>query len=147
MEEQVSEAKEMLSSKDSQQKEEAVKILIAISRQGRNKEATDLLAKCLEESQGITPETEDDVKWCVKIAEEEKRLRYAIERLYNSLKKDGEDKVAIQDIDGRGYEKSKGKTEGWLQLNGITRNEPIAISEMSSQIMPVHRHLTMARAL
>ena len=44
MEEQVSEAKEMLSSKDSQQKEEAVKILIAISRQGRNKEATDLLA-------------------------------------------------------------------------------------------------------
>lgn len=100
MEEQVSEAKEMLSSKDSQQKEEAVKILIAISRQGRNKEATDLLAKCLlEESQGITPETEDDVKWCVKIAEEEKRLRYAIERLYNSVKKDGEDKVAIQDID------------------------------------------------
>ena len=99
MEEQVSEAKEMLSSKDSQQKEEAVKILIAISRQGRNKEATDLLAKCLEESQGITPETEDDVKWCVKIAEEEKRLRYAVEQLYNSVKKDGEDKVAIQDID------------------------------------------------
>ena len=100
MEEQVSEAKEMLSSKDSQQQEEAVKILIAISRQGRNKEATDLLAKCLEESQqGITPETEDDVKWCVKIAEEEKRLRYAVEQLYNSVKKDGEDKVAIQDID------------------------------------------------
>ena len=100
MEEQVSEAKEMLSSKGSQQKEEAVKILIAISRQGRNKEATDLLAKCLEESQqGITPETEDDVKWCVKIAEEEKRLRYAVEQLYNSVKKDGEDKVAIQDID------------------------------------------------
>lgn len=100
MEEQVSEAKEMLSSKDSQQKEEAVKILISISRQGRNKEATDLLANCLEESQGITPETEDDVKWCVKIAEEEKRLRYAVEQLYyNSVKKDGEDKVAIQDID------------------------------------------------
>ena len=99
MEEQVSEAKEMLLSKDSQQKEEAVKILIAISRQGSNKEATDLLAKCLEESQGITPETEDDVKWCVKIAEEEKKLRYAVEQLYNSVKKDGEDKVAIQDID------------------------------------------------
>ena len=32
-------------------------------------------------------------------------------------------------------------------LNGITRNEPIAIGEMSSQIMPVHCHLTMARAL
>ena len=26
-------------------------------------------------------------------------------------------------------------------------NEPIAIGEMSSQIMPVHCHLTMARAL
>ena len=110
MEEQVSEAKEMLSSKDSQQKEEAVKILIAISRQGRNKEATDLLAKCLEESQGITPETEDDIKWCVKIAEEEKRLRYAVEQLYNSVKKDGKDKVAIQDIDEamkKGKEKQK----------------------------------------
>lgn len=98
MEEQVSEAKEMLSYKDSQQKEEAVRILIEISRQGRNNEATDLLAKCLEESQGITPETEDDVKWCVKIAEEEKRLRYAVEQLYNFVKKDGKDKVAIQDI-------------------------------------------------
>lgn len=99
MEEQISRAKEMLLSQDSTKKEEAVRVLIGISKQGNNKEATDILTKCLEEREGITPENQDDVKWCVKTSEEEKRLRHAVEELYNSMKNDGEDKVAVQDID------------------------------------------------
>ena len=89
----------MLLSQDSTKKEEAVRVLIGISKQGNNKEATVILTKCLEEREGITPENQDDVKWCVKTSEEEKRLRHAVEELYNSMKKDGEDKVAVQDID------------------------------------------------
>jgi len=98
MEDQISQAKEMLLLQDSKKKEEAVRILIDISKRG-NQEATDVLIKCLEEREGITPEKEDDVKWCIKTSEEEKRLRHAVEELYNSMKKESEDKVALQDID------------------------------------------------
>ena len=90
--------KELLLLQDSKKKEEAVSILIGISKQG-NQEATDILKKCLEEKEGITPENEGDVKWCVRTSEEEKRLQHAVEQLYNSMKKEGEDKVARQDID------------------------------------------------
>ena len=37
--------------------------------------------------------------WCVNTKEEDKRLQYAVEVLYNSLKKNDEDKLALQDID------------------------------------------------
>lgn len=98
IEEQVSVAKEMLLLQDSKKREEAVSILIDISKQG-HREATDILKRCLEVKEGITPENEVNVKWCIKTSEEEKRLQHAVEQLYNSMRKDGEDKVALQDID------------------------------------------------
>lgn len=97
MEEQISLAKELLQVSDLEKKEEAVRILIGISKQG-NQEATTILTKCLEGREGVTPENEDEVKWCIKTSEEEKRLQHAVEEIYNSMKKDGEDKVALQDI-------------------------------------------------
>ena len=97
MEEQISQAKELLQMSDLEKKEEAVRILIGISKQG-NQEATTILAKCLEGREGVTSENEDKVKWCIKTSEEEKRLQHAVEEIYNSMKKDGEDKVALQDI-------------------------------------------------
>jgi len=97
MEEQISQAKELLQMSDLQKKEEAVRILIDISKQG-NQEATTILAKCLASREGVTPDNEDEVKWCIKTSEEEKRLHHAVEEMYNSMKKDGEDKVALQDI-------------------------------------------------
>ena len=97
MEEQISQAKELLLLSDLEKKEEAVRILIGISKQG-NQEATTILAKCLEGREGVTLENEDEVKWCIKTSEEEKRLQHAVEEIYNSMKKDGEDKVALQDI-------------------------------------------------
>ena len=95
--EQISLAKGMLLLQDTKKKEDAVNILTDISKQG-NQEATDILINCLEEKEGITPENEADVNWCIKTSEEEKRLQHAIEELYNSMKKDGEDKVALHDI-------------------------------------------------
>ena len=97
MEEQISQAKELLQMSDLEKKEKAVKILIGISKQG-NQEATAILTKCLEGREGVTPENEDEVKWCIKTSDEEKRLQHAVEEIYNSMKKDGEDKVALQDI-------------------------------------------------
>lgn len=98
MEEQISQANELLQLPDSEKKEEAVRILISISKQG-NQEATTILAKCLAAREGITPENENEIKWCIRTSEEEKRLQHAVEELYNSMKRDGEDKVALQDID------------------------------------------------
>lgn len=97
MEEQISHANELLQMSDLEKKEEAVRILIGISKQG-NQEATAILTKCLGDREGVTPENEDEVKWCIKTSEEEKRLQHAVEEIYNSMKKDGEDKVALQDI-------------------------------------------------
>ena len=97
MEEQISQAKELLQMSDLEKKEEAVRILIGISKQG-NQEATTILAKCLAGGEGVTPENKDEVKWCIKTSEEEKRLQHVVEEIYNSMKKDGEDKVALQDI-------------------------------------------------
>ena len=97
MEEQISQAKELLQLPDCEKTEEALRILINISKQG-NQEATTILAECLAAREGITPENEDEVKWCIRTTEEEKRLQFAVEELYNSMKKDGEDKVALQDI-------------------------------------------------
>lgn len=97
MEEQISQAKELLQTSDLEKKEEAVRILIDISKQG-NQEATTILAKCMAGREGVTPGNEDEVKWCIKTSEEEKRLQHAVEEIYNSMKKDGEDKVALQDI-------------------------------------------------
>ncbi|KAL9983305.1 hypothetical protein ACROYT_G005453 [Oculina patagonica] len=97
MEEQISQANELLQLPDSEKKEEAIRILMGISKQG-NQEATTILATCLAAREGITPENENEVKWCIKTSEEEKRLRHAVEELYNSMKRDGEDKVALQDI-------------------------------------------------
>ena len=97
MEEQISQAKELLQMSDLEKKEEAMKVLIAISKQG-NQEATTILAKCLAGGEGVTPENENEVKWCIETSEEEKRLQHAVEEIYNSMKKDGEDKVALQDI-------------------------------------------------
>ena len=97
MEEQISQAKELLQMSDLEKKEEAVKMLIGISKQG-NQEATEILTKCLEGREGVTPENADEVKWCIKTSDEEKRLQHAVEEIYNSMKKDGEDKVALQDI-------------------------------------------------
>lgn len=97
MEEQISQAKELLQTSDLEKKEEAVRILIDISKQG-NQEATTILAKCMAGREGVTPENENEVKWCIKTSEEEKRLQHAVEEIYNSMKKDGEDKVALQDI-------------------------------------------------
>ena len=98
IEKQISMARDMLLLEDLQKKEEAVSILINISTQG-NQEATDILKKCVEAKEGITPDNEDDINWCIKTSEEEKRLWHAVKELYNSMKKDGEDKVAFQDID------------------------------------------------
>ena len=98
MEEKISQAKELLQFPDSEKKEEGVRMLIGISKQG-NQDATTILAKCLEGREGITPENEHEVKWCIKTSAEEKRLQHAVEDLYNSMKKYGEDKVALQDID------------------------------------------------
>lgn len=98
IEKQISMARDMLLLEDLQKKEEAVSILINISRQG-NQEATDVLKKCVEAKEGITPDNEDDINWCIETSEEEKRLWHAVKELYNSMKKDGEDKVTFQDID------------------------------------------------
>lgn len=98
IEKQISMARDMLLLEDLQKKEEAVSILINISRQG-NQEATDILKKCVEAKEGITPDNEDDINWCIKTSEEEKRLWHAVKELYNSMKKAGEDKVTFQDID------------------------------------------------
>lgn len=93
----ISQAEELLQSPELDKKEEAVKILIGISKQG-NKEATAILEKCLEDREGINPDNEGEVMWCIKTTDEEKRLQHAVEELYNSMKKDGEDRVALQDI-------------------------------------------------
>lgn len=117
MEEQISRAKELLQMSDLEKKE-AVRILIDISKQG-NQEATTILAKCLASREGVTPENEDEVKWCIKTSEEEKRLHHAVEEMYNSMKKDGEDKVALQDIN-EALKKAQAKLK--VRLKNIDRS-------------------------
>ena len=98
MEGKISQAEELLKSSALDKKEEAVNILIGISKRG-DKKATAILAKCLKDRDGINAENEYEVVWCVNTKEEDKRLQYAVEVLYNSLKKNDEDKLALQDID------------------------------------------------
>ncbi|PFX28412.1 wolframin-like isoform X1 [Stylophora pistillata] len=98
MEGKISHAEELLKSSTLDKKEEAVNILIGISKQG-NEEATATLAKCLKDREGINAENEHEVMWCVNTKEEDKRLQHAVEVLYNSMKKNDEDKLALQDID------------------------------------------------
>ena len=128
MEEQLSQAKELLQMSDLEKKEEAVRILIDISKRG-NHEATTILAKCLAAREGVTPENEDEVKWCIKTSEEEKRLQHAVEEIYNSMKKDGEDKVALQDIN-EALKKAKAKLRVRLSLKNIDRSKIIFIACM-----------------
>lgn len=98
MEGKISQAEELLKSSALDKKEEAVDILIGISKRG-DKKATAILAKCLKDRDGINAENEHEVVWCVNTKEGDKRLQYAVEVLYNSLKKNDEDKLALQDID------------------------------------------------
>lgn len=78
-------------------KEEAIELLIAASK-ACNKEATEMLAKCLENGEGITSENREAVKWCVNTPEAEKRLKHAMTELFMSLKKEGKEKLTAQDI-------------------------------------------------
>lgn len=132
MEEQISRAKELLQMSDLEKKE-AVRILIDISKQG-NQEATTILAKCLASREGVTPENEDEVKWCIKTSEEEKRLHHAVEEMYNSMKKDGEDKVALQDIN-EALKKAQAKLK--VRLKNIDRSIIILTAFMSLNIFAV----------
>ena len=65
MEEKISQAEELLKLSALEKKEEAVNILIGISKQG-DKKATAILAKCLKDRDGISAENEHEVVWCVK---------------------------------------------------------------------------------
>jgi len=140
MEEQISQAKELLQMSDLQKKEEAVRILIDISKQG-NQEATTILAKCLASREGVTPENEDEVKWCIKTSEEEKRLHHAVEEMYNSMKKDGEDKVALQDINDA-LKKAQAKLK--VRMKNIDRSTIIFTAFMSLNIIAVKYPITTA---
>lgn len=126
MEEQISQAKELLQMSDLEKKEEAVRILIDISKQG-NQKATAILAKCLAGGEGVTSENEDEVKWCIETSEEEKRLQHAVEEIYHSMKKDGEDKVALQDIN-EALKKAEGKLK--VRLKNVARSIIIFIACM-----------------
>lgn len=138
MEEQISQAKELLQMSDLEKKKEAVRILIDISKRG-NQEATTILAKCLASREGVTPENEDEVKWCIKTSEEEKRLHHAVEEMYNSMKKDGEDKVALQDIN-EALKKAQAKVK--VRLKNIDRSTIIFTAFMSLNIIAVKYSIT-----
>ena len=138
MEEQISQAKVLLQMSDLEKKEEAVRILIDISKRG-NQEATTILAKCLASREGVTPENEDEVKWCIKTSEEEKRLHHAVEEMYNSMKKDGEDKVALQDIN-EALKKAQAKVK--VRLKKIDRSTIIFTAFMSLNIIAVKYSIT-----
>ena len=127
-EQKLSLAKELFSLNDAEKKREAVAILIDISKQG-NQEATNILANCLDNREGITVENEGIVEWCVKTSEEEKRLRRAVRELYNLMKKEGTDKVDLKDID-EALKKAEGKLKvsHWQSCLAYRfRNEAIEI--------------------
>lgn len=79
-------------------KSTAVECLLKASKLG-NEEATSLLADCLNKGTGINEDNRQEVISRVKAAEEESRLRDAIEKLFGTLKKEGQEKISSEDID------------------------------------------------
>jgi hypothetical protein len=94
--ENINRAKQLLHDEDCK-KDEAIELLIEASK-ACSKEATEILAKCLEDGDGITSENREIVKWCVYTPEGEKRLKHAMTELFMSLKKEGKENVTAQDI-------------------------------------------------
>lgn len=93
--EDIRRAKELLH--EDCKREEAIKLLVDISKTG-DKNATEVLAQCLESGNGITTENHATVEWCVKTSEADKRMNHAMTELFMSLKQDGEENITVQDI-------------------------------------------------
>ena len=109
--EQLIHAKKLLQGDSNSDKFAAIYCLVKASRLG-NEEATDLLAQCLDEGRGISADNKQEVISCLKLkaSERERRLKHAIQKLFGTIKKEGEEKIRSEDINDA-LQKAKEKIE------------------------------------
>lgn len=75
----------------------AVDCLVKASQLG-NEEAANLLAKCWDKNIGINEGNRQEVMISLKESKEQSRLKCAVEKLFGTLKKEGQEKIRSEDI-------------------------------------------------
>ncbi|XP_033762330.1 uncharacterized protein LOC117343889 isoform X3 [Pecten maximus] len=76
--------------------EKAVELLVKVSQKA-NKEATDILRKCVQERTGVTEDNKAAVKWCLDTSDQEKRVRESARQLFRTIHGNEQDLLTFKE--------------------------------------------------